>query len=63
MIVLPTRRRLERRRELLYQQILCSDASVIKVEQCMRRIHIINLKLLTYFHNESKQIDFEDKDL
>ena len=59
MIVLPTRKRLESRRDELYQRLLSSidHASVHQVEDIMRRIHMINLKLITYFsRNDPKEI-------
>ncbi len=60
MIPLPTRRRLERRRDELYDRLLSilQHASVHQVEDIMRRVHIINIKLRTYFiqkENEKKQ--------
>lgn len=63
MIILPTRRRLERRRDQLYQHLesILQHASVEQVETIMRKIHLINLRLRTYFKrdNEPKEI-FED---
>ena len=54
MILLPTRRRLERRRDTLYEHLLSimQHASVHQVEDIMRQIHGINLKLKTYFQRE-----------
>jgi hypothetical protein len=51
MIELPTRRRLERRRERLYAHLhfILSNASIIQVENIMRQIHGINIRLRTYF--------------
>lgn len=51
MIVLPTRRRLERRRDTLYKHLhaILHCASVNQVEEIMRNIHGINLKIKTYF--------------
>ena len=66
MILLPTRRRLERRRDALYRHLhaIIKDASVHEVEDIMRKIHGINLKLRTYFiregQHEAKEL-FEDK--
>lgn len=64
MIILPTRRRLELRRDKLYQHLISitETASVQQVEHIMRQIHIINTKLRTYFisKNEPKEI-FEDE--
>lgn len=67
MILLPTRRRLERRRDALYRQLdaIILKASINKVEEIMRKIHIINLKLKTYFTREGQYEAaelFEDKD-
>jgi hypothetical protein len=62
MILLPTRRRLERRRDTLYEHLLSimQHASVHQVEDIMRQIHCINHKLKTYFtregHHEAKEI-------
>ena len=51
MIELPTRRRLERRREKLYAHLhsILQNASVVQMENIMRQIHGINLKLRIYF--------------
>lgn len=51
MIELPTKRRLERRRDRLYAHLenILNSASIIQVEIIMRQIHGINLKLRTYF--------------
>ena len=65
MILLPTRRRLERRREKLYQslQSILQHASVHQVECIMRQIHGINQKLKTYFVRDHEPEElFEDKD-
>lgn len=67
MIILPTRRRLERRRDALYKQLhsILQCASVQQVEGIVRKIHSINLKLKTYFiregQHEAEEL-FEDKD-
>lgn len=67
MIILPARRRLERRRDALYKrlQAILTGASVHEVEDVMRKIHGINLKLKTYFtrerQHEAEEL-FEDKD-
>ena len=67
MILLPTRRRLERRRDALYNRLhaIITQASVTEVEDIMRKVHGINLKLKTYFtregHHEAEEL-FEDKD-
>ena len=66
MILLPTRRRLERRRDALYKRLhLLQNASVHEVECIMRKIHAINFKLKTYFIREGQHEAtelFEDKD-
>ena len=66
MIVLPTRRRLERRRDALYKQLhLCFQClSVVEVEDIMRKIHGINFKLRTYFIRDGHEPEelFEEKD-
>ena len=56
MIILPTRKRLESRRNELYKhlQMTLQYAPVQQVEDIMRRIHIINLKLVTYFRREKE---------
>jgi len=56
MIELPTRRRLERRRERLYAHLdsILHYASVQRVEDIMRQVHSINLRLRTYFQREIK---------
>ena len=67
MIILPTRLRLERRRDALYKQLrsVLHCASVQQVESLMRNIHGINLILRTYFirqnYHEPEEL-FEDKD-
>jgi hypothetical protein len=66
MILLPTRRRLERRRDTLYEHLLSimQHASVHQVEGIMRQINCINLKLKSYFtregHHEAKEIFPDD---
>ena len=59
MIILPTRRRLERRRDALYRKLhyIIRHASVSQVEEIMRRIHGINLKLKTYFNNKEGEYE------
>ena len=54
MIILPTRRRLERRRDALYQTLhaVIRHASIAQVEDIMRKIHQINLKLKIYFNRD-----------
>lgn len=54
MILLPTRKRLEKRRDTLYQRLdsILGHANVHQVEGIMRKVHIINQKLLTYFKRE-----------
>lgn len=62
MIILPTKRRLERRRDMLYEHLasIMQCASVHQVEDIMRKIHSMNLKLKTYFirqgHHEAEDI-------
>ncbi len=64
MILLPTRRRLERRRDALYEHLesILQCASVHQVEDIMRKIHGINSKLRTYFVKEQHEPQelFED---
>lgn len=67
MIVLPTRRRLERRRDALYKHLhsALQDVPVRTMEDIMRKIHGINLKLRTYFIREGQHETaefFEEKD-
>lgn len=56
MILLPSSRRLERRRDALYEHLhaIMQHASVHQVEDIMRTIHGVNLKLKTYFERELK---------
>jgi hypothetical protein len=70
MIELPTKRRLERRRDKLYNRLqsVLPHASIIEVEDIMRMIHIINHKLYTCFRGgierETKELfDQEDNDI
>ena len=56
MIILPTKNRLIKRRKEIYdrlQQVILY-APVSQVEDMMRRIHIINLRLITYFKREKE---------
>ena len=67
MILLPTRRRLVRRRDALYEHLdsVLHSASVHQVEDIMRKIHSINLRLRTYFIRENEREPkelFEEKD-
>lgn len=67
MIVLPTRRRLERRRDALHRYLatIATSASIHAVEDIMRQIHGINLKLRNYFIREGQHEAaelFEEKD-
>lgn len=57
MIVLPTKRRLERRRDALHEKLdtILQCASIHQVEEIMRRIHSINLRLRTYFIRENER--------
>lgn len=61
MITLPTRKRLEHRRDALYRHLhgILQHATTQQVEDIMRRIHIINYRLLSYFQ---KEISNETKD-
>ena len=64
MIVLPTRRKLIRRRDALYELLVANIqcASIRQIEDTMRMIHIINNKLRTYFirENEPKEVFVEE---
>ena len=62
MIELPTRRRLMRRRDRLYTHLdsILHNASILQVENIMRQLHVINLKLHTYFNGG---IDRQPKEL
>ena len=57
MIILPTRGRLIGRRKALYDKLdsILQCASVQQVEEIMRQVHRINLKLRTYFNKEHEQ--------
>jgi hypothetical protein len=57
MIILPTRQRLVRRRDNLYKRLdaIIQIASVHQVENIMREIHGINLKLRSYFVRENER--------
>ena len=67
MIILPTRRRLERRRDALYKYLdsIVRHATIHEVEDIMRKIHCIDFKLTTYFDRgdgyEATEI-FDEKD-
>ena len=52
MIELPTRRRLERRRDRLYAHLesILQNASISQVENIMRQVHSINLRIRIYFN-------------
>jgi len=56
MIILPSRRRLEHRRDALYQHLhaIMQHASYRQVEDIMRQIHCINLKIKIYFNSQQK---------
>lgn len=56
MIPLPSRQRLIRRREKLYERLhaISQHASVHQIEDIMRGVHIINLKLRNYFQREQR---------
>lgn len=67
MIILPTRQRLIHRRDALYDKLndMITLASVQQVEDILRKIHSINLKLKTYFvksHEPKELFDDEDAD-
>ena len=65
MIILPTRRKLIKKREALYEHLysILQYAPIQQVEEIMRRIHAINYRLRSYFRreHEPEQI-FEDND-
>ena len=69
MIILPTRQRLERRRERLYAYMhsAINSISVSQTEDIMRQIHRINLRLKTYFKRGREPQEFfnenEDNDI
>jgi len=54
MIVLPTKQRLVRRRDSVYEMLYhaLQHCAVEYVEEKMRQIHIINGKLITYMERE-----------
>lgn len=64
MIIVPTKKRLERRRDALYKHLhsIMQYASIHQVEDIMRKIHGINLKLKTYFQRDNYEPEeiFED---
>ena len=66
MIILPTRQRLIKRRDALYDHLesIINCASVHQVEDVMRKIHNINLRLRTYFirEHEPKEIFNEEEE-
>lgn len=66
MIILPTRRKLLRRRDLLYRHLISISqcATVHQVEEIMRQINCINLKLRTYFirEYEPKEVFLDDEE-
>ena len=66
MILLPTRQKLIRRRDALYEKLwsIIPCCSYQQVEEYMRRIHGINLKLRTYFirEHESKELFLDKED-
>lgn len=65
MIVLPTRQKLIRRRDALYERLysILECCHYQQVEDCMRKIHGINLRLRTYFirEHEPKEV-FNDEE-
>lgn len=60
MIILPTRKRLERRRDKLYAHLesIINSASIHQVENILRQIHVINLRLRTYFKREREPEEY-----
>lgn len=62
MIILPTRRRLEQRRDELRVHLdsIIQHASVHQVESIMRRIHMINFKLRSYFKRDHEPEEIFD---
>lgn len=63
MIILPTKKRLESRRNVLYEQLysILQYATSADVEYIMRKIHIINQKINIYFQREHEPREiFED---
>ncbi len=57
MIILPTRKRMARRRDEIYEHLfsILNHASVHQVEESMRRIHRINFTIRTYFIRENHE--------
>ena len=66
MIILPTRGRLIRRRDALYDhlQSIIHCSSIHQIEDIMKQIHGINLKLRTYFirEHEPKEVFPDEED-
>lgn len=64
MIVISSRRKLIRRRDALYEHLLSvvHHAPPQQVEDIMRKVHIINHRLVSYIvkENEPKEIFNED---
>lgn len=64
MIILPSRQKLLHRRDRLYAHLasIIHVASVHQVEDVMRRIHSINIRLRTYWKDgrEPKEIFLDD---
>jgi len=60
MIILPTRKRLEKRRDKLYAHLesIINSASIHQVENILRQIHVINLRLRTYFKREREPEEY-----
>lgn len=57
MIILPTQKRLSRRRDAIYEHLysILQHASVSEVEECMRKIHRINFTIKSYFVRENHE--------
>ena len=60
MIILPTRRRLERRRDKLYAELnlIINSAPINEIENITRKIHVITLRLRTYFKPEREPEEY-----
>ena len=65
MIILPTRRKLIRRRDALYShlQSILHLATVYQVEDIMRKIHCINFKLKIYFNSDEEFDTYEPAEI
>lgn len=58
MIVLPAKKILIRKRAALYDKLHCiaQHTSVSQVEDIMRNIHRINMRLKTYFNRQNEPV-------